>query len=62
MYLIYGKGKVGNALKALCDYKNIPAEIKDDADKITDFSHYEAIIPSPGVPPTNAIYATGKII
>lgn len=62
MYLIYGKGKVGNALKELCDYKNIPAEIKDDADKITDFSHYEAIIPSPGVPPTNPIYKTGKII
>ena len=62
MYLIYGKGKVGNALKELCDYLYIPAEIKDDKDIITDFSHYEGIIPSPGIPPTHTIYATKKII
>ena len=40
----------------------IASEIKDDADKISDFSQYEAIVPSPGVPPSHPIYATGKII
>lgn len=60
--LIYGKGRVGNALKAFCDYNNIAAEVKDDTDNFTDFSHYAAIIPSPGIAPSHPIYATGKII
>lgn len=62
MICIYGKGRVGNALKAFCDYNNITAEVKDDSDNFTDFSHYTAIIPSPGIAPSHPIYATGKII
>lgn len=58
MILIYGKGRVGNALKAFCDYNNIAAEVKDDADKLTDFSHYATIIPSPGIAPSHRIYQT----
>lgn len=62
MYLIYGKNTVGKAVAKLCDLKKIPYEMYDDADNISDFSKYEAIIPSPGVPGTHAIYKTGKII
>lgn len=62
MLLIYWKWKVGSALKAFCDYNKIEAEIKDDSDNIEDFSGYSQIIPSPGVPPTNKIYSTGKIL
>lgn len=62
MILIYGKWKVWTALKELCEYLNIPAEMKDDKDEISDFSAYETIIPSPGIPPTHRIYTTGKIL
>jgi len=33
MILIYGKGKVGNALAAFCDQMNLAYEIKDDTDE-----------------------------
>jgi UDP-N-acetylmuramoylalanine-D-glutamate ligase len=36
--------------------------MKDDKDDISDFSAYEIIIPSPGIPPTHRIYTTGKIL
>ncbi|MDD2487741.1 MAG: UDP-N-acetylmuramoyl-L-alanine--D-glutamate ligase [Candidatus Gracilibacteria bacterium] len=62
MVLIYGKGKVGNSLKEFCEYNDIDSEIKDDSDYITDFSKYNKIIASPGIPPTNSIYKTGKVI
>ncbi|MCK9271952.1 UDP-N-acetylmuramoyl-L-alanine--D-glutamate ligase [Candidatus Gracilibacteria bacterium] len=62
MILIYGKGKVGTALKEFLDYNKIESQIKDDSDNISDFSPYDKIIPSPGVPPTNKIYKTGKIV
>lgn len=62
MYLIYWKNKVGQAVAALCDHLSISYEMVDDSDGVTDFSSYEAIIPSPWVPGTHPIYATGKII
>jgi len=62
MILIYGKGKVWNALKEFLDFNKIESQIKDDKDNISDFSVYDKIIPSPGVPPTNKIYKTWKII
>lgn len=62
MYLIYGKWAVARGVAQLCDLKNITYEIKDDSDGKIDFSLYEAIIPSPGVPWTHEIYRTGKII
>lgn len=34
----------------------------DDSDGITSFEKYEVIIPSPGVPGTHPIYATGKVL
>lgn len=60
--LIYGKGRVGTALKKFCEYNNISAEIQDDSDIIDDFDEYDVIIPSPGVSPSHKIYATGKIV
>ena len=60
--LIYGKGRVGNALKRFCEYNKISAEIRDDSDNLTDFSSYDIIIPSPGIAPSHRIYATGKIM
>lgn len=62
MICIYWKWRVGNALKTFCDYNNIPSEVKDDTDNFTDFSHYSAIIPSPGIAPSHRIYQTGKIV
>lgn len=62
MYLIYWKGVVSRAVARLCDFQGIVYEIKDDSDNISDFSMYEAIIPSPGIPGTHKIYQTGKII
>lgn len=61
MILIYGKGKVGQGVAALCDHLKLAYEIRDDADGATDFSKYSEIIPSPGVPQTHAVYATGKV-
>jgi hypothetical protein len=45
-------------LKEFLDYNKIESQIKDDSDNISDFSPYDKIIPSPGVPPTNKIYKT----
>ena len=62
MYLIYGKGRVGNAVAELCRVQNLDFQIMDDSDNISDFSQFEDIIPSPGIPGTHPIYSTGKII
>ena len=62
MILIYGKGKVGQGVAALCGHLGLAHEIRDDADGATDFSRYDAIVPSPGVPQTHAAYATGKVV
>ena len=62
MILIYGKGKVGQGVAALCDHLKLAYEIRDDADGATDFARYAQIVPSPGVPQTHAVYATGKAV
>ncbi len=62
MYLIYWKGRVGNAIAELCKLQSISYVLADDSDDIVDFSEYEAIIPSPWIPWTHRIYETGKII
>lgn len=61
MILIYGKGKVGQGVVALCTYLRLPYVILDDSDGVVDFTPYTEIIPSPGIPPTHPIYATGKV-
>lgn len=61
MYLIYGKGRVGLALTKLCLYLNLPFEHKDDNDDV-DYSLYDHIIPSPGIPENHALYKTGKVV
>ncbi|MDD5376943.1 MAG: UDP-N-acetylmuramoyl-L-alanine--D-glutamate ligase [Candidatus Gracilibacteria bacterium] len=60
--LIYGKGKVGNALKSFLEYHKIPGEIRDDSDAPESLDEYNAIIPSPGIAPSHRIYQTGKIV
>lgn len=60
--LIYGKGKVGNALMDFCKYNNIRAEIRDDSDALDNFDVYTTIVPSPGIAPSHPIYRTGKIV
>ncbi|MDD5197732.1 MAG: UDP-N-acetylmuramoyl-L-alanine--D-glutamate ligase [Candidatus Gracilibacteria bacterium] len=60
--LIYGKGKVGTALKNFCEYNKIPSDIRDDSDNIESFDKYSIIIPSPGINPSHRIYTTGKIV
>lgn len=36
--------------------------MRDDTDGNTDFSVYDAIIPSPGIPQSHPVYQTGKVI
>ncbi|MBC7498134.1 UDP-N-acetylmuramoyl-L-alanine--D-glutamate ligase [Candidatus Gracilibacteria bacterium] len=62
MYLIYGKGKVGSAVAALCEKQGISYEIYDDSDTLSSYDAYEVIIPSPGIPETHPIYATGRVM
>ncbi len=62
MILIYWKGKVGSALAVLCDYQNLSYEIRDDSDALTDFTPYDYIVPSPGIPVSHQIYATWKVV
>ncbi len=52
---------MGQALAELCSFQNIPFELRDDTE-VVDFSQYDAIIPSPGIPGTHPIYQTGKVI
>lgn len=62
MYLIYGKGRVGNAVAELCKAHSLEYILADDSDNISDFSRFESIIPSPGIPGTHRIYETGKVV
>ena len=61
MILIYGKGRAGNGVAGLCSFLGLPHEIRDDADRPADFSAYSEIVPSPGIPQSHAVYATGKV-
>lgn len=54
--LIYGRGKVGQSLAHFCDAMEYSYEIVDDADNIDDFSAFDTIIPSPGIPSSHKVY------
>lgn len=63
MILIYGTGKVGQAVAHLCRVQNISYTLHDDTIGIdADFDLYDTIIPSPGIPPTHPVHQTGKCI
>ena len=62
MYLIYWKWKVGSAVAALCDRQGISYEICDDQTPPSSYDAYEVIIPSPWIPETHPIYATGRVM
>ena len=62
MYLIYWKWKVGSAVAALCERQGISYEICDDQAPPSSYDAYEVIIPSPWIPETHPIYATGRVI
>lgn len=63
MILIYGTGKVGQAVAHLCRVQNIAYTLSDDASSTDiDFDLYDAIVPSPGIPPTHPVHQTGKCI
>ncbi len=62
MYLIYGKWKVGSAVAALCERQSISYEICDDLTPPSSYDAYKAIIPSPWIPETHPIYATGRVM
>lgn len=60
MILIYWKWKVGKGIAGLCDYLNISYEIKDDTDAI-EYTQYDFIIPSPGIPSHHIVYKSWKV-
>ncbi len=60
--LIYGRWKVGQSLTHLCDTLEYPYEICDDSDVPNDLDIFEKIIPSPGVPSSNKIYESWRIV
>ena len=62
MILFYGKWRVSDGVKALAESLHIPVDTRDDADVDVDFSQYNAIIPTPGVSPSNRIYQSDKIL
>ena len=47
MLLIFGKGKVGTAVAALCEYRDISYETRDDEDILVSYDSYDTIVPSP---------------
>ncbi len=57
MILIYWKGKVGQGISKLLSYLQIPFDIKDDSDKISNLEKYNYIIPSPWIKPNHKIYS-----
>lgn len=60
--LFYGKARVGEAVVALARSLGIRIEQKDDADVDFDPSAYDAVIPTPGVPPTNRAHSGGNVL
>ena len=55
--VIYGKGRVGNAVAHLADVLGIVHRTIDDSDADFTLSPDEIVIPSPGVPPTNRAFS-----
>ncbi len=61
MLAMYGKARVGQAVIALASALNLPIASFDDADAFNPLD-FEAIIPSPGIPPSNRAYSGGNVI
>jgi UDP-N-acetylmuramoylalanine-D-glutamate ligase len=53
---------VGSAVTALCERQCITYDICDDNNPPISYDLYEIIIPSPGIPETHPIYATGRVM
>lgn len=62
MILIYGTNTVGRGLASLCEYLGLAYDMRDDQNPPSSFEAYEMIIPSPGIPGTHPVYATGKVV
>ncbi|MFZ3232751.1 MAG: UDP-N-acetylmuramoyl-L-alanine--D-glutamate ligase, partial [Patescibacteria group bacterium] len=60
--LFYGKARVGEAVVALSKSLGIDIVQKDDSDAEFDAAEYLAVIPSPGVPPTNRAHSGGNVL
>ncbi|MDQ1343733.1 MAG: UDP-N-acetylmuramoylalanine--D-glutamate ligase [Patescibacteria group bacterium] len=60
--LFYGKARVGEAVVALAKTLGIRIEQKDDSDSEFDASEYDAVIPTPGVPPTNRAHSGDNVL
>ena len=60
MILIYGKWRVWNGVAKLCDFLSLSYTMAADGEEI-DYSHYEYIIPSPGIPVTHEIYSNSEL-
>lgn len=60
--LFYGKARVGEAVVALSKSLGIGIVQKDDSDAEFDASEYLAVIPTPGVPPTNRAHSGGNVL
>lgn len=60
--LFYGKARVGEAVVALSKSLGIEIVQKDDSDAEFDAKRYDAVIPTPGVPPTNRAHSGGNVL
>ena len=62
MYAIYGKARVGEAVARLAESLGVSVRIFDDADPDFRASDFEAVIPSPGVCPTNRAFDGNNVV
>ncbi len=62
MLCFYGKARVGDACVALAKSLGIDIVQKDDADADFDAGSFDAVIPTPGVPPSNRAYAADNVL
>lgn len=60
--LFYGKARVGDAVVALSKSLGIDVVQKDDSDADFSPSEYAAVIPTPGVPPTNRAHSGDNVL
>ena len=60
--LFYGKARVGDAVVALSKSLGIHVVQKDDSDADFSPSEYAAVIPTPGVPPTNRAHSGDNVV
>lgn len=61
-FLFYGRARVGEAVVALARSLGIEVVQKDDSDEDFHAAEYSAVIPTPGVPPTNRAHSGGNVL